>query len=59
MKRIATLLSVTVATFLLSNCAYVPNMNFAGGDKDEQYMADAARSLYACRSYNYDPRSCR
>ena len=58
MKGIATLLSVTAAMIVLSNCADVP---YADSNYDESYrrtLNDTAYSRYECRFQNHDFRYC-
>jgi hypothetical protein len=59
MRWIATLLSVTAAVVLLSNCA---DTSSAYREFDESYnraLNDSAYSRYACQHDNHDFRFCR
>jgi hypothetical protein len=59
MKWTATLLSVTAAVVLLSNCA---DTSYAYKEFDESYnraLNDSAYNRYACQNYNHDFRYCR
>ena len=59
MRWIATLLSVTAAVVLLSNCA---DTSYAYQPFDQSYaraLNDSAYNRYACQHDNHDFRNCR
>jgi len=58
MKMFATVLTVAASILFLSNCTSMPNPSPPYEEMRDRVTSGNAQNLYACRSYNYDPRYC-